>query len=249
MRLEIIAQGSSKLDRQREQWGLSVLIDDDVLFDTFANGPTLEKYFHAHRIHVGTIRHIIISHDHWDHTGGLWWVLEQNRDCAVYVCRKTAPALKERIIDCGARLVEVERSIAVKEGVHTTGEIDGVYAGTPIVEQALLLRNRDTLAVVTGCSHPGLHPILVRAGLLFQDRVDMILGGLHLMNTGAADLEKMAVVLQEIYRVRTLAPCHCTGAAALAFFKNRLPQRTVKAGSGDVFRFNDETLSWEQLKS
>jgi 7,8-dihydropterin-6-yl-methyl-4-(beta-D-ribofuranosyl)aminobenzene 5'-phosphate synthase len=249
MRLEIIAQGSSKLDRQREQWGLAVLVDDDVLFDTFANAPTLETYFRAHTIDVGRIRHIVISHDHWDHTGGLWWVLEQNRDCAVYVCRKTEPPLKERIIACGARLVEVDRSIAIKKGVFSTGEIDGMYAGKPIVEQALLLRNRDTLAVVTGCSHPGLHPILVRAGRLFKDQVGMILGGLHLMNTSVADLEKMAVVLQEIYRVRTLAPCHCTGAAALAFFKNRLPQQTVKAGSGDVFRFNDETLSWEKLKS
>ena len=246
MRLEIIAQGSSRRDRRRLHWGLSVLVDDDVLFDTFADAETLRRYFLERRVDVGKIRHIVISHDHWDHTGGLWWILGQNRDCAVYVCRKTGPLLKERISSTGARLVEVSGSIAVREGVHTTGEIDGTYAGKPIVEQSLLLRNRETLAVVTGCSHPGLLTILVRVGSLFKDRIDLVLGGLHVMDAPRDELEKLAVMLEEVYRVRALAPFHCTGETAVSFFKKRLPGRTIAAGAGDRFEFHEESRAWEK---
>jgi 7,8-dihydropterin-6-yl-methyl-4-(beta-D-ribofuranosyl)aminobenzene 5'-phosphate synthase len=246
MRLEIIAQGSSKRDRRRLQWGLSVLIDDDVLFDTYANPEALERYFRLHRIDGADIKHIVISHDHWDHTGGLWRLLELKRDRTVYVCRKTRAELKERIRSCGARLVEVGESVAIKDGVVSTGEIDGTYADAPIVEQSLLLRNGGTLAVVTGCSHPGILAILSRAGRLCQERIDLVMGGFHLADAGAAELEKIAVMLKEVYRARTLAPFHCTGDAALSYFRKRLPEKTIRAGAGDRFAFNEESLAWER---
>lgn len=57
-------------------WGFSCLVDKRVLFDT---GEKSEYLFHNMKqmnIDPANIEKVVISHDHWDHTGGLWDLLE-----------------------------------------------------------------------------------------------------------------------------------------------------------------------------
>ena len=39
-------------------------------------------------LNINKIKYIVISHEHWDHTGGLWWVLKNNSNLTVYICKK-----------------------------------------------------------------------------------------------------------------------------------------------------------------
>ena len=86
MKIQIVCEGSTKCDYWKKKWGLSILIDEDLLFDTFCNGDLLRNNFEKYNIEVKRIKQIILSHEHWDHTGGLWHILENNNNLKVYIC-------------------------------------------------------------------------------------------------------------------------------------------------------------------
>jgi len=76
--------------------GFSVLIDavkaDErfrVLYDTGSSAEILKNNLHVLGIDANTIREIVISHGHWDHYGGLEWILgEIEAVVPVYVHEK-----------------------------------------------------------------------------------------------------------------------------------------------------------------
>ena len=78
MDIKLLAEGHTKWDRFIRNWGISFLIDDDVLFDTFGRRKL--------KVDATKIKHIIISHEHWDHISGLWAILKINNAVTVYVC-------------------------------------------------------------------------------------------------------------------------------------------------------------------
>lgn len=246
--IRIIVQGSTRLDRMRKQWGLSLLVGNDVLFDTFSDPETLASNFRKCGVDARQIRHVVISHDHWDHTGGLWWLLEQNRDCTVYVCPRSGDGLKERIRRSAARMVEADGPTAVREGVFTTGEIEGSYAGQPMFEQALVVAGEAGRAVLTGCSHPGVLAMLAKARSMSPDRISLVLGGFHLADASQKDLEAIARALETVYAVDTAAPFHCTGENAVRFFRERMPERFAAAGTGDAFIRRSGSSTWTLQK-
>jgi 7,8-dihydropterin-6-yl-methyl-4-(beta-D-ribofuranosyl)aminobenzene 5'-phosphate synthase len=69
--IKLLAEGHTKWDRFTRNWGISFLIGDDVLFDTFGKSKVLMQNIKKQNIDISQIRHIVISHEHWDHTTGL----------------------------------------------------------------------------------------------------------------------------------------------------------------------------------
>jgi len=79
-------------------WGLSILIDKKILFDTGERGDWLIKNMKFMGINPDDIEVIVISHDHWDHTGGLEAILKAKKSkTPVYVCKDFSEELKEMI--------------------------------------------------------------------------------------------------------------------------------------------------------
>jgi len=113
MKIQIISEGSTKFDYWKKKWGLSILIDEDVLYDTFCDWRFLKTDFEKLNIDIRQIKHIVLSHEHWDHTGG-------NK----YECR----------------FIEITKSIPLKKDVFTSGEIEGTYNNQSIYEQSLIVK-------------------------------------------------------------------------------------------------------------
>jgi 7,8-dihydropterin-6-yl-methyl-4-(beta-D-ribofuranosyl)aminobenzene 5'-phosphate synthase len=248
MNIKIIASGSTKIEYMRKKWGLSVLIGEDVLFDTFCSAVLLKAHFEKYGVDTGSIKHIVISHEHWDHTGGLWWILEHNNNIKVYVCSRFSDEFKQKIKEYGGTLVEVKQSMSIKENIFTTGEIEANYNNRPIFEQSLMCKQKNKLAVITGCSHPGILKILNFIGLEYKDNIDLLSGGLHLMNASKEEIAHITTVIDTIYKIKTIAPFHCTGKKAIKYFRRYMPQRLVKVYPGDYFSFNEKISSWELIK-
>ncbi len=56
------------------EWGFAALIEVDgnkILFDTGARPETVLKNAEELRIDLSTVEHVYLSHNHWDHVGGL----------------------------------------------------------------------------------------------------------------------------------------------------------------------------------
>ena len=97
---------------------------------------------------------MILSHQHWDHIGGLPEILQANPEIKVYVPASFSENLK-REIEKRATLIEVKEPVEISQGMRSTGEL-----GDKIKEQALILDTGNGCYVLTGCAHPGLATIL-----------------------------------------------------------------------------------------
>lgn len=155
-------------------WGFSALIEtgtETLLFDTGWDGTLLLRNMEKKGIDPACISKLVLSHQHWDHIGGLPEILYANSGLTVYVPVSFSENLK-REIKKRAGLVEVKEAIEISENIWSTGEL-----GDKIKEQSLILNTKNGSYVLTGCAHPGIDAIMDAA--LCYGKVRGILGGLH----------------------------------------------------------------------
>lgn len=155
-------------------WGFSALIEtgtETLLFDTGWDGTLLLKNMEKIGIDPACVNKLVLSHQHWDHIGGLPEILNANSGITVYVPASFSENLK-REIRKRAELIEVKESIEISDGIWSTGEL-----GEKIKEQSLVLCTEKGSYVLTGCAHPGIAAILDAA--LCHGEVKGIIGGLH----------------------------------------------------------------------
>ena len=62
----------------------------------------------------------------------------------------------------------------------------------------------------------------------------MILGGLHLVTTPDAEIERVAAALRNRWHVDRIAPGHCTGEPAFATLQRVFEAQYVYAGLGST---------------
>ena len=163
MKIKVIATGSSKFQRFMRRWGVSFLIGEDVLFDTFGDPGVFMNNLPKLQVDIGKIKHIVLSHDDWDHIAGLWYLLPNRQDITVYICPGFKKEIKERIVSFGAKIIEAGQLIQVRENIYTTGELYGESGGRKIYEQSVVIKEKNGLAVLCGCAHPGVEKIIERA--------------------------------------------------------------------------------------
>ena len=142
-------------------------------------------------IQPGSIMAVAVSHDHWDHLGGLPALLRSVPGITVYLPGSFSKRIKAEV-RARAKLVEVEKPTALIGGILTTGEL-----GVNIKEQSLLVPTMGGNLLVTGCAHPGLATIIRAARR--QGPLRGVIGGFHGFDQFKA-LEGLDPVV----------PCHCT---------------------------------------
>jgi len=197
-------------------WGFSCLIetgDTTILFDTGWDGCALLHNLNALGISPDEIKKVVISHQHWDHMGGLTVLLNANPDLEVYVPASFSKQLKDEIL-ARAKLVEVSGRQEICRNVYTTGELGG-----DVKEQSLVLDSGKGVYVVTGCAHPGLTEIM---GVASQfGKVAGIIGGLH----GTTEYNLLE-------GMKLIASCHCT--VHKDEIRKRFPDAFLEIGVGSV---------------
>jgi 7,8-dihydropterin-6-yl-methyl-4-(beta-D-ribofuranosyl)aminobenzene 5'-phosphate synthase len=233
MQIKIIAAGSTKLERFFRKWGVSFLINEDILFDTFGKPSVLNRQLKKLSIDVSKIKHIIISHDDWDHISGLWDILERNKNVTVYICPNFAQEIKEKISSYGVKIVEVGDFQKISEGVYSTGEMLGNSEGWIIYEQSLILKDPNELAIITGCAHPGIVSIIEEVRSKFKDSICLLIGGMHLKGKGKDEIKETVLKFKE-HNIAKVAPMHCTGRYALRLMEKELKDNFIRIKQGDI---------------
>ncbi|MBC7218062.1 MAG: MBL fold metallo-hydrolase [Candidatus Caldatribacterium sp.] len=207
--------------------GFSCLVEEKerVLFDTGESGPLLFKNMELLGIDPCSISSVVISHEHYDHIGGLWHFLSCNPKVTVYILPSFSEETKERIWKMGAKVVEAENPRQITDSVSTTGEVQG-----PVPEQGLFVAGRRGVLLLGGCCHPGPVAMLERAQSLGK-RVSGFLGGLHLSFAREEEIEKTLKTMKA-QGVEVIAPTHCTGFFAIELARSLWADGYIPCGVG-----------------
>lgn len=213
MKVRLIANGSRPWERWIRRWGLSFLIDDDILFDAFGDARVLMENLRRFKVDIGKISKVAVSHEHWDHVEGLRPLLAQKPGLKVYLPQHADVVLKDRVRTWGGEVVEVSGPVRLKDGAHVSGEIIGRYADKDMPEQAMVLETGKGLVLVAGCAHPGIMTIVNRVKKDFQKNVHGVIGGFHLKDRTVEEIGLEAARLK-VAGVEMVVPLHCTGARA-----------------------------------
>ena len=233
-----------------------------VLFDTGNNAKIFEHNVKQLGIDLKRLDAAVISHRHGDHTSGLAYLLEQNSAVPIYAPQegaffksqtpaaflKSQPSLPAELRYFDGQKPERFQSGSPWESgnfqiVTKTAEIlPGFYVLTTRSEKpgtmemnevSLAVRTPKGLAVVVGCSHPGVEKILEGAAKI-DPRLYTVTGGFHLVLTPQEQVQRTADILYDTLKVERVAPGHCTSELGFAVFMDRFKERFDRAGLGAV---------------
>ncbi len=102
-------------------------------------------------------------------------------------------------------------------------KINGEYQPSPVQDdQALFIRTNLGLVVLSGCAHRGIINTLLHAReITGEERIHLVVGGTHLLNTQMHQQEKTADMLREL-DVQKIGVSHCTGLKPACYLAQRL---------------------------
>lgn len=214
MKITIVYDNVALLKDTNSEWGFSALIGDNILFDTGANGNMLMQNMNKLNIDPNKLEIVVLSHEHWDHIGGLSSLLFKNKNITVYLLKSFSKSYKKKI-EKKVKIIETTKPIKITDNIYTTGEL-----GHAIKEQSLILNTKNGITLITGCSHPGIDEIL-KAGKKYG-KIYGIIGGFHIFNN-----------FEILNDLELISPMHCT--SYILKIENLFPKSYVKGGVGKVF--------------
>jgi 7,8-dihydropterin-6-yl-methyl-4-(beta-D-ribofuranosyl)aminobenzene 5'-phosphate synthase len=212
------------------KWGFAAVVAHSgrtMLFDTGGDGAVLLSNMAALGIAPETIEHVVLSHAHNDHTGGLQAFLATGARPVVHLPPSFGDSFK-RQIGAQTTVVETVPGALVMEDVFVTGELPG-----QVPEQALVLETDQGLVIITGCAHPGVDRMIARAREIRDRPIYLVLGGFHLGSASTGEVTRILRALRDM-GVQQVAPCHCTGERAIAAFADEYGEGFLRAGVGLV---------------
>jgi 7,8-dihydropterin-6-yl-methyl-4-(beta-D-ribofuranosyl)aminobenzene 5'-phosphate synthase len=211
------------------EWGFSCLVElgnETVLFDTGGDPEVLARNVEALGVQLVEVDYLVLSHEHWDHVGGLSMVLAANSDVTVYLLESFPYHIKSRVRGSGATLVETWNATLICPGVATTRVLEAEPD-----EQALMVNTGGGLVLVTGCSHPGVQNLVRAAENATGLHVCFVFGGFHLGDANRASLDSLVAELKDL-GVERAAPTHCSGDLARLAFREGYGEDCVELGVG-----------------
>ncbi|MDP8266912.1 MAG: MBL fold metallo-hydrolase [Candidatus Aceula meridiana] len=234
MQIKILYDNQSVYPDIKCGWGFSCLLGDNILFDTGEDAKAFEH--NAKNLNVDTMRiqHVVISHDHWDHTGALWWLLEKIPEAFVYAGRNFSKDFQNQLGFTDADIIFPEGRQEIQQNIFVIGEMRGQYKKSNISEQAIVIKTNKGLFVITGCAHPGIIEVIKRIKSLFLgEPVDFVLGGFHLLHSPEEEIEKVVNEFKAL-GVKRVAPTHCSGDKAREIFQKVYRENYIPIGAGSV---------------
>jgi 7,8-dihydropterin-6-yl-methyl-4-(beta-D-ribofuranosyl)aminobenzene 5'-phosphate synthase len=205
---------------------------------------------------------VVISHRHGDHTSGLSYLLSVNPEVKIFTPQEAA-FFKNRPPDSflnrhpglpqdlqyyegraplrwtsgspweNAEFRTIAASTELFPGFHVLVTRSDKPGTMEMNELSLAIRTPAGLAVIVGCSHPGVERI-VREAARIDSRIHLVAGGFHLVQAPSSEVKRTVDVLFDELRSQRIAPGHCTSEAGFAAFLQRFGDRFERAGLGDV---------------
>jgi 7,8-dihydropterin-6-yl-methyl-4-(beta-D-ribofuranosyl)aminobenzene 5'-phosphate synthase len=221
-------------------WGFSCLVEGfarTVFFDTGGEGETLLHNMRHLQVTPEAIDAVVLSHNHWDHTGGLEAFLEKNSDVKVYLPEVFPDEVKCTVTEHGAEVIETSDATEICPHIGTTPVM-----GLDIPEQGLCVKTEEGTVVMTGCAHPGIADMVQSARKVYDGRIRAAFGGFHLKDAWITDINFTIARLKEL-GVRLVGPCHCSGDECRDRMRHAFGRKYVDLAVGSRIELGSETHS------
>jgi 7,8-dihydropterin-6-yl-methyl-4-(beta-D-ribofuranosyl)aminobenzene 5'-phosphate synthase len=209
-------------------WGFACLVEcqgNPLLFDAGRNADLYKKNVNLLGIHPEEIPSLFISHEHGDHTAGIPWILELNPSIRCFLPASYAEQLEKRGI-LPQNSQGLAKPVHLYGPYYSTGDDFAAFR-----EQGLVIKTEKGGVLVTGCSHPGVVPMVQAAVKELGIEIHTVIGGLHLMDKSREEVEQIAADLKKL-GVRQICPTHCTGDKSIEVLKSVFGTGYIPGGTG-----------------
>jgi 7,8-dihydropterin-6-yl-methyl-4-(beta-D-ribofuranosyl)aminobenzene 5'-phosphate synthase len=224
--------------------GLSMYLETDslkILFDT-GQSDLFVKNAYQLGIDLSQTDFLILSHSHYDHTGGLKAFMKINSKATILAKKdifipkfsgKTRFIGLEKSSELRERITFIDSTLQLDEQVFILTQIRITYPedtnfrmfykkiGISFIpddfsdELFLVIRRNSRISILTACSHSGISNICETALQEFPLPVHLIAGGFHIRDCSEEQYQFLLLYLRKI-KPEMIGTCHCTGVERFA---------------------------------
>lgn len=228
MKFIVVFSDKAKDRRLLKGWGISIYFPEFyLLFDTGENPLYLEHNLKTLGISLNDIKYIFLSHEHWDHIGGI--ELFKNEKRIVFIPEGFTDDTIEELNALKFDVRIIDKNQRILPEVYSTGPL-----GDVMKEQSIIFNEKEGLKIFTGCTHQGfreLFEVSSRYGTLFN----FVGGGFHLLDADKEMINEVIGIFNE-YRVKSVGPFHCTGEDAVEIFKEQFSDEFIQIKAGEMIK-------------
>lgn len=218
-------------------YGIAALIEIEgkkILFDTGTKVDPLIANLGAYGISPTDLDAVILSHNHYDHTDGLPYILEQNVNIPVYVHKdweKPAsfkgfqiPQRNKVVIQSARQLKEITSKIYLTNSYYSSD-----YGG--VFEHACYIKASNSYILLCGCCHPGLNQFLKDREILNipKNASLHLIGGMHGFKFSKNEAEELNSTIESVNLF------HCTMNATI--FRDQFGEKCSLGVLGKTMKF------------
>ncbi len=274
--IQVLSENSAGRGKFIAEHGLAYLLEcngEKILFDT-GQGLTLEHNMRVLGVDMREIKKVVISHGHYDHTGGLMVFAENSGGAEVFAhsdifTKRYAVKDKDRRVvgipferqdleGKGLKFVFDRKPREISSGLMSAGEVERFTEIPPHNfvresengeepdpfwdDQFMLASTPWGDVLILGCTHSGLGNALLHAQKMNGGKkIRMVLGGMHLIDMGDAEVKKNIELLKEM-EVEYAAPMHCSGFPARCMAREMFGKKYLELKVGTKMTFSEDGL-------
>lgn len=264
MKIVILIENTCRDNGCESEHGLSVYVETEKHHLIVDSGASEKAWHNAKKLGVDLkkVDALILSHGHYDHSGGILSFREINPTAPIYMQRSATKAYyhDERYIGIDPKIVDLKQ-IHLMDGDFTLDEDISVFSGiqgrrywpqSNLVlslledgkqkqdifdhEECVVIHSEGKSILISGCAHNGILNIMDAYKERYNDVPDYVITGFHMMKKTDYTEEEIHVVeetARELAKTRTIFYSgHCTGGKAMRLMKPIMGEGLVSLYSG-----------------
>ena len=262
MKISILTNNRS-IDNFEAEHGLSIHIQSETYNILFDVGYTDVFLTNANKlgIDLNEVDYIVLSHGHYDHTGGLRFIKSLDSLKSIFIhkdafkekyakektVRFNGIPYKESELDLTKKhLVKIQGFSKINdnfyllsnishnnknEKYYVDGKLDDFHD-----ETILILEENNQLSLFMGCSHFGVVNGVLEVKKHFQNKkIKNLFAGMHLSSKTEKEILEVGEKLFSM-GVEKIYPLHCTGDFAINFFSKKYKDSCIILKAGDQIK-------------